>query len=120
MINFANVINSQSFSQPFTILRQSGSFGAGGWIVGTPAEVSASGVIYPSTAIEINQVPEGDRVSGMTTFLSSTPFTLSHNAGTPGTSDRIVWHGDTYKIIQILDFTDYGFNAAVGVRIAGG
>jgi hypothetical protein len=65
-------------------------------------------------------VPEADRVEGMVTFACIEPLYTTRSSDTaPGTSDKLEWHGELYKIIQLLDYLDYGFNVAVGVRLSG-
>ena len=122
MINLSRVLNSPRMRQAFTIHRSSGGrFGAGGWIEDTPTEIEASGIVWPSTAREILQVPEGDRVLGMMTFATPEPLytTRAEGATSAGTSDQIEWHNELYRVISRLPFTDYGFNVAVGARLSG-
>ena len=121
MINLSRVLNSPRMRQTFTIFRSSGHFGAGGWIEDTPEEIESFGIVWPSTAREILQVPEGDRALGMMTFATTVPLYTTRVEGVTaaGTSDQIEWKDELYRLISILPFTDYGFNVAVGARISG-
>lgn len=123
MINVSRVLRSKYFKQSFDVYRSSGHFGKGGWIeeVQSPPYFSMSGAVYPSSAKEIQQVPEGDRTIGMMTFLSEEPLYVTRKTGdtTGGLSDQIEWKGDKYKIIQCLPYVDYGYYAVVGTRLAG-
>ena len=122
MINLSRVLNSPRMRQAFTIYRSSGGrFGAGGWIEDTPTEIEASGIVWPSAAREILQVPEGDRVLGMMTFATTVPLyvTRIEGATAAGTSDKIEWHDELHRLISILPFSDYGFYVAVGARMPG-
>ena len=122
MINLSRVLNSPKMRQTFTIYRSSGGrFGAGGWIEDTPIEIEASGIVWPSTAREILQVPEGDRALGMMTFATTVPLytTRAEGATSAGTSDQLEWKDELYRVISRLPFTDYGFNVAVGARLSG-
>lgn len=121
MIDLSRVLRSPKMRQTFKIYRSSGRFGAGGWIEDNPTEISASGTVWPSTAREILQVPEGDRVSGMMTFATTVPLYVTRIEGVTaaGTSDKIEWHDELHRLISILPFTDYGFNVAVGARLSG-
>lgn len=121
MINLSRVLNSPAFRQTFQVFRSSGHFDLGGWQedIQSPPSFPVSGVVYPSTAKEIDQVPEGDRVSGMMTFISSEPLYTTHASGVAGISDKIEWHGELYKLIQNLPFDDYGFHVCVGSRLSG-
>ena len=122
LINPDKAILSPRLSQPFTITRSVGQFNKGGWSEGTPISISARGVITVSSAKELVQIPEADRVQGAMTFFSKTEMHATRNAQSPeisGTSDKITWRGDQYRIIQILPYMDYGYCKAIGVRIRG-
>ncbi len=119
MIWVAELLYDPDLSQPFTVERSVGSFGPGGWAEGSPISIPLNGVIYPTTQAELQQVPEGDRVTGMATFASPLPLYLTHASGVAGTSDRITWHGNVYKLVHLFDYGDYGAWAAAGVRVTG-
>lgn len=119
MINISRVVNSRMFSQLLTLRRSSaGEFVIGGWSNGTGVETSIRCIAYPSSEREINQVPEGDRVAGMQTFISASELKVA-NGDNSANSDQIEWKGEWYKLVSLLDFSDYGAYAAVGVRLAG-
>lgn len=122
MINLSSVLNSPRMRQTFKVYHSTGYFGAGGWIeeVQSPPYFEVTGIAWPSTAREIQQVPEGDRVLGMMTFATTEPLHVTRRADSEeGTSDKIEWHGELYRVISVLPFTDYGFNVAVGARLSG-
>jgi hypothetical protein len=121
MINPSRVLVHPHFRQTWKVFRSSGHFGQGGWIedIPSPAYFEMVGVAWPSSAKEIEQVPEADRVQGMHTFASATELFVTHASGVPGTSDRIEWRNEQYKIIQKLSFDDYGFCVVVGARLEG-
>jgi hypothetical protein len=121
MINLARVLRAPFIRQSLRIYRSEGHFGQGGWIedIPSPAYFDVDGGAWPSTAKEIEQVPEADRVQGMHTFASETELFVTHTSGIPGTSDQIEWKSERYKLIQILNFGDYGFHVAVGARLSG-
>ena len=119
MLNPSRVLLSRQVRQTLKIFRSTGSFGLGGWVEGVPTEISIQGAAWPSTNKEIQQVPEGDRVQGMISFACKQELYVTRIGETPGTSDQIEWRGDRYKILQLLNFNDYGFNVAVGVRLQG-
>ena len=121
MINLSRVFLNPDFRQIFKVYRSSGSFISGRWTedVQSPPSFDMGGIVWPSTAKEIEQVPEGDRVIGMMTFASTEKLYTTHASGVAGTSDKIEWKDELYKLIQALPFDDYGFNVAVGARMAG-
>ena len=121
MLNPSRILSSPHFRQTFQVFRSVGHFGLGGWIeeVQSPPSFDVSGAVWPSTAKEIQQVPEGDRVMGMVTFASVTELYTTHASGVAGTSDQIEWRGEKYKLIQQMPYNDYGFNVVVGAKMSG-
>jgi len=121
MLNPSRILSSPHFQQTWEVFRSTGSFQLGGWVedAQSPASFIMSGAVWPSTNKEIQQVPEGDRVTGMMSFASTQPLYVTHASGIAGTSDQIEWHGEKYRLVQIMNFSDYGFYVAVGVRMEG-
>ena len=121
MLNPSRILSSPHFRQVFAVFRSVGHFALGGWIeeVQSPPSFDVSGAVWPSTAKEIQQVPEGDRVMGMVSFASVTPLYTTHASGVAGTSDQIEWRGEKYKLIQQMPYNDYGFNVVVGAKMSG-
>ena len=121
MLNLSRVFQNPHFRQTFKVYRSAGEFRLGGWveIEQSPAYFDVSGIVWPSSPKEIQQVPEGERVLGMMTFASTEPLYITHASGTAGTSDKIEWRGELYRLLQILPFDDYGFPVAVGARLSG-
>jgi len=122
VINLAIVLRSPHFRQTFKVYRTTGYFDLGGWVENeaSPAYFEVSGAVWPSSEKEIRQVPEGDRTTGMVTFVSEEPLYLTRtNDSEEATSDQIEWQGERYKLVSTMNYVDYGFNAVVGVRMVG-
>lgn len=119
MINVGEIINDPDLCQSFTVSRSSGQFGAGGWMENAPTSLTLLGVITPSTADELQQVPEGDRVTGAMTFYSTVILFETHDDSQSGTSDILTWRGQKYRIVRVFPYEDYGYNKAVAVRMQG-
>ena len=113
------VLKSSKLSQAFTISGTTGQFGAGGYQTNTPIDVQTRGIITVSSAKELLQVPEGDRVQGAMTFRCPIEIHATRNDNPSGISDKITWRGNVYKIIQVFPWLDYGHSAAIGVRVQG-
>lgn len=119
MINIGRVANSRMFTQSLTLRRYTGGeFKIGGFEDPTAVESTITGIAYPSSEKEIMQVPEGDRIRGMHTFISTTELKVSSGTNSAN-ADRIKWKGEWYKLVSLLDFGDYGAYIAVGVRMEG-
>jgi len=123
MINVSSVLSSPAFRQTLKVYRSEGHFGPGGWIEDpqSPPYFEISGAAWPSQAKEIQQVPTGDRVLGMHTFATTEQLHTTRIAGAEagGTSDQLEWRGERYRIIQALNFSDYGFFVSVAARMEG-
>ncbi len=120
MINVSRVIRSRHFRQTIAVTRTTGSFAKGGWEADTPTTLSVIAVVWPSTPEEIQQVPEGDRVTGMVTFATIAPLYVSRKgASLQGISDYVTWNSEEYKILSLLPYKDYGYYMAVGARVKG-
>ena len=119
MINVSDILLDPDICQSFTVYRSSGKFGEGGWKENAPQTLTLQGVVYPSTAKELQQVPEGDRVQGMMTFVSPSQMFATHLSGEPGTSDQPEWNGERYRVVQLLPYSDYGAYVAIAARMEG-
>lgn len=120
MLNFADIINNPDWVQAFQVTRSSGEFAAGGWTEFPPQMLTIYGATYPSTNEELQQVPEGDRVTGTITIWSAQQIFRTHRDGdTPGISDKILWQGNLYKISTVMPYVDYGVWGAIAVRMTG-
>ena len=122
MISLSDIVQDSDLAQPFVILRSSGgAFVAGGWQEGEPQSIDAYGVVTPASEQQLQQVPEGDRVTEAKSFYSVTPMYRTHEwpSDNPGTSDILVWHGQKYRVAAVGQWGDYGFWYAVATRMAG-
>jgi len=118
MIDASDIIGDPEFAQPLTINRSIGTFQLGGWAE-TTSQIHTTGVVDVASDRDLRQVPEGDRVEGAMAFFVTDEVYLSRQAPQPGTSDTITWRGDTYRLVRISTFQDYGYSKAVGVRERG-
>jgi hypothetical protein len=122
MINLARVVMSPGLNnQELTVFRSNGSWVAGRWVEETEFSVTLEirCIAYPSTAKELEMVPEGDRVTGAMTFLTTDPLYITQGPPDSRISDKIQWRGELYKIISVLPWADYGYYMAIGERVAG-
>jgi hypothetical protein len=100
------------------IIRTSGMNGPGGWITNPPQTIPAVGIIAVAESRTLQQVPEGDRVTGAIQFITTTPIFGTNVAGKQ-TSDMILWNGSYYKVIPVEPYGHDGFYSAVLVRMKG-
>lgn len=119
MISLDEIIEDPDFAQPFYVYRSTGSFIDGVWTESTPKRIQMYGVIVVANARELRMVPEGDRIQGAMDFYSLSPLYVTRTGQSQGTSDKILWRGDYYKLLSVRNWIDFGFYSATGERIAG-
>jgi hypothetical protein len=130
MIDISEMMYDPDFAQTYSVYRQTGKFIRGTFVIGhevdgvwVPGEFKLDfyGPILPANTKDIEQVPEGDRVAGMMNFYTSAdnPFYITRNTPDSGTSDQAVWRGERYRLLQLLSTDDFGYQKAIGARMAG-
>jgi hypothetical protein len=119
MISVSEVISSPEFAQIFIVYRSIGSFVDGVWTESTPRAITMRGVVTVSSSRELEQLPEGDRVRGAMTFHTLFPIYVTRTGNSAGTSDKILWRGEYYKLVNVYPEVDYGYWKGIGVRIKG-
>ena len=117
-VNLSEVVNDPDLGETFVILRTKGSFGLGGWIAEVPQQVPAYGVVQPADDEALAQVPEGDRVEGAMQIYCQQPIyeTLAKESGI---SDKVRWHGSTYRVSRRSRWEEFGYYGALLTRIEG-
>jgi hypothetical protein len=133
VINIAEIINDPDFAQEYTIKRDSGQFGPGGWQPNITT-IPAYGPVTVADANTLDMIPEGDRPKGAMSFYSTTEIYETHTnnpkygqggagqggyGGSQGTSDQIWWRNQKYRVSKVFPWADYGYWHAVGVRMSG-
>jgi len=119
LINISSMIVNPLFAQDVVVTRSAGHFAIGGWVEDTPSSYTYRGVILPTTSRDIEQVPEGDRVTESMTFYTRERLYVTRGGDDEGISDIITYLGSDYKLIKVIDYTAFGYNKAIGVRLAG-
>jgi hypothetical protein len=127
MIDISEIISDPDFAQEFLVHREIGANIAGRYVV-DEIDLTLYGVIIPATTKDLEQIPEGDRVTGMMVFYVpiDTPLYITKNdtlagqaTNTTMTSDQCVWRGDKYRIFQTNSYDDYGYIKAICVYMQG-
>ena len=120
VITIEEIINDPDFAQPFTINRKNGQFIKGVWTVDSEIEkIECFGPVIAANVKEIEQLPEGDRITGIMVFYTPKEIPLLTSHVDPGTSDEILWQHDLYKIVQVNPYNHYGYWKGFGKRIKG-
>lgn len=113
MINVSRVIKDTRFTQDFNLVRKEGKF-IKGRFEEVEVQISLSGIIKPSSAKEIEMIPEGDRIlGGEITIHTLSELKITNK---DGTSDEVLWNGERYKLYAVFPYKDYGFYKAIAIR----
>ena len=70
MINLSRVVLSPHLSQRIDVHRVSGSWVRGEWVLGDEETLTMRGIVTIASAKDLEQVPEGDRMTGAMRFLT--------------------------------------------------
>ena len=117
MINLSRVAHSGYLSQPIKVLRTKGQWVKGRWEMVGDEELIIRGIVTQATPKDLQQVPEGDRVTGSIKLI--TVERLYPTDRKTGLSDYVLWRKAKYRIITTTPDVDYGFNRSIGTRIEG-
>ena len=115
-MNLSRLLYSPTFSQNFTVHRKTGAWTSGRFKQ-TETDVTMQGIVAPCNPKELNQMPEGDRVTGVMCFHSEQQIYVTHNDSQAGTSDEIEWQSERYRISSVIPWNDFWGWKAFGVRM---
>lgn len=119
MIDLSDIATDPDLGSCVTIIRTPGAFVAGGWQPsGPPTQIPAFGVVGIASPEALEQVPEGDRVTGSLEFVTDQPIypTLANKSAI---SDKIQWLNNTYRVASTQPWRHAGFWSAILVRMSG-
>ena len=119
MINLADIVIDLDLAQEFVVYRSTGSFVKGRWVESASEQIKMTGVVSVMSQRELAFMPEGDRVSGAMVFHTNRELFVTRAGTEPGTSDKIMWRGEFYKLFNVFPYSDYGYYKAVGERMKG-
>lgn len=116
MINVSEVITDPDFAQPYMVYRQFGEWERGHWKSADEKRIRVTGVVTVADAKTLEQLPEGDRITGLMCFYATQELFETREEGI---SDQIEWRGERYKVKRVFPYGDYGYYKAVGERMTG-
>ena len=93
-------------SQPITVLRVTGNWlGNGLWNPNDKATtINGRGILYPTTADELQALPEGERIRKSITLFWPDVFMID---------DRIQYGGEEYRVVLVDPWQNFGYNRAI-------
>lgn len=115
MIDMSELLYDQDFCEEFKILRSSGEYINHRWEPSIEI-IHVTGIAAVVSSKDFDMLPEGDRVSGLRTFYTMQELRGSSNEAT---ADICEYHGQKYRLFQVLDHSNNGFYKAIGKLIGG-
>lgn len=118
-VNLSRVVHSPRMSQKITILRRTGSWQYGTWVQSDqPETLTMRGIVTMASAKDLQQVPEGDRLTGSIKILTTERIFITDGSG-HDTTDMVFWRGARYRVVTVTPDIDYGFYRSIGTRLDG-
>jgi hypothetical protein len=113
-----DTVNNADIAEAFSILRNPGQFGQGGWQASGQQQLTAYGTVSLASQKEIAMLPEADRITEARIFHSSTPMYVT-SEDYAITADILIWRGVQYRAMRQLDYSQRGYYGVIAVRMAG-
>lgn len=118
LANVIAAVTNPDICETWQLIRNTGSWKAGGWSEDTSTTMNVYGVASVADDRALDMLPEGDRVRGGMMFWSMTEMFVT-NEGAMGTSDVLVWRGEQYRILSVRQYPQRGYFRAMTVRMRG-
>ena len=96
-------------AQEFTVRRRKGEWLYGRLELVSDETLTAVGIIQPPSPEELQFFPEGERRKGMVAIYTQTMLHLSEGEDV---ADEVMWRGETYKLVRVERWDDYGYCVA--------
>ena len=108
-------------AQTFKVYRSEGEFREGGWVEITPSPeyFEVVGIVVPANEKELRQLPEADRIIGTMMFWSPVEIKTTRVGDYDGTSDKLEWRGELFKVVNVGQYVDYFGWPSMAQRIEG-
>jgi hypothetical protein len=107
LLDVSDVLGDPDFADTFTVLRKSQTISSGGIATdGTPTTTpNVSGVVQPDRGRALQRMAEGSTLTDAIKIFTKYALTAGDGAIE---ADQIVWHGATYVVVNIMDWSGYG------------
>ena len=81
--------------------------------------LSASGCIHPGTPEMVQLLPEEDRYEEFIAVYTDFALSTGENDGgaTYTTPDRILWNGETWRVVKVRSWEMFGYTQALAVKM---
>jgi hypothetical protein len=118
MVNVGRVAVSRRLgAQLLKVPRRSGGWVNGEFVENTAEElVGIYGLVTIAQPRDLQQIPEGDRITGAIRVLTNVRLLQTRD---DGLGDIITWQGAQYKVSTVSHDIDYGFYRSICTRLEG-
>lgn len=115
-IDVSELVHDPDFCTRFTVIRMGEPTWEKGRQIQVRAQVTVEGIVEPSSSADIELLDTADRIAGAKTFITDeVPLRVTD---TETTSDRCIYRGRVYKLLQAFDYSDNGYYKAIGTVIS--
>lgn len=115
-IDVSELVHDPDFCTRFTVIRMGEPTWEKGRQIQVRAQVTVEGIVEPASSADIELLDTADRITGAKTFITDeVPLRVTD---TETTSDRCVYRGRVYKLLQAFDYSDNGYYKAIGTVIS--
>lgn len=119
-LNLSDIVASPEFSQQIEIERhQNGRFVKGRYQEDVK-KIKMIAVVSATDEKRLEMIPEGDRNDTTKTIHTVDRIYMTQSEKSKGenkTSDIVLYNGDRYKVIAVIDADDYGFTESIISKI---
>lgn len=119
-LNLSDIVASPEFSQQIEIERhQNGRFVKGRYQEDVK-KIKMMAVVSATDEKRLEMIPEGDRNDTTKTIHTVDRIYMTQSEKSKGenkTSDVVLYNGDRYKVIAVIDADDYGFTESIISKI---
>ena len=79
----------------------------------------ASGCIHPGTPEMLQMLPEEERHEEFIAVYTGFALSMGENDGgeTYRTPDRILWNGETWRVVRVRDWSMFGYYQGLAVKM---
>lgn len=115
MDDIAELLHDPDFETSFTVKIASGHRDDSGEWVETVTDEQRLGVVQPASRGDTQYLTEGDK-SRVAIKVWSTEYFSASDSRVPKLGDIITWHGNTYRIVNVKDWSQYDYWQALAVE----
>lgn len=110
MLDVADVLTDLDLAQAILVTRATEDVDDRGRTLQAKRDFTVQGVVHPATEKQLLLLPEASRGDETIAVYTATQLTAGDDAHSP---DTVTWRGETYKVVKVMDYSDYGYNLAL-------